>query len=116
MSMSYSSRTAKWTLWILRGWLLGAFLIVTMSDSLVYAAEVQSSAAANLSGKIILQDERMTARIIAIPLRQVMEEIGRLSGARVWWMSQGGEEPVSVAFLALPLSEALRRILGQKNF
>jgi hypothetical protein len=45
-----------------------------------------------------------------------MEEVSRLSGAQVRWLSQDGEEPVSVEFTALPLPEALRRILGEKNF
>ncbi len=58
----------------------------------------------------------MTARIVAAPLRRVIEEVSKLSGAQVRWLSLDGEEPVSVEFTDLPFSEALRRILGEKDF
>jgi hypothetical protein len=46
-----------------------------------------------------------------------MEEVSRLSGARVRWLSnQVEEKPVSAEFTALPLPEALRRIFGETNF
>jgi hypothetical protein len=46
-----------------------------------------------------------------------MEEMSRVSGARVRWLSDQAEEKrVSVEFTALPLPEALRRILREMNF
>lgn len=68
-------------------------------------------------GRVALQDGKLTARLIATPLRQAMEEVSRVSGARVQWLGGVAEErPVSVGFTALPLSEALRQILGETNF
>jgi hypothetical protein len=45
-----------------------------------------------------------------------MEEVSRLSGARVLWLNQDRGNPVTVEFPALPFAEALRRIVGEKNF
>jgi hypothetical protein len=54
---------------------------------------------------------------MATPLRQVMEKVSRVRGARVHWLSgQAQETLVSVEFTALPLPEALERILGETNF
>jgi len=72
---------------------------------------------APLPRQITLQDGRLTAQVVATPLRQVMEEMSRVSGARVRWLSgQAEENPVSVEFTAIPLPEALRRILKEMNF
>lgn len=68
-------------------------------------------------GQISLQDGKLSARFPATPLRQVMAEVSRLSGARVRWLSGHAEErPVSAEFLALSLPEALRCILGEISF
>jgi hypothetical protein len=60
---------------------------------------------------------QLTARIPAASLGQVLEEVSRLSGARLLWLNEEGrEEKVSVEFTDLPFDEALRRIIGGKNF
>jgi hypothetical protein len=47
----------------------------------------------------------------------VIEEMSRVSGARVRWLNgQAEEKPVSVEFTALSPPEALRRILKEMNF
>ncbi len=98
-------------------WLQGILVSLVLSTGLVDAAYALGPAAAALPGQLSLQDGKLTARLIATPLRQVMEEVSRLSGARVRWLSsQAAEKPVSVGFTALPLPEALRRILGETNF
>ena len=97
-------------------WLHGILVSLVLSTGPVDAAYALGPAAA-LPGQLSLQDGKLTARLIATPLRQVMEEVSRLSGARVRWLSsQAAEKPVSVGFAALPLPEALRRILGETNF
>jgi hypothetical protein len=46
-----------------------------------------------------------------------MEEVSRVSGARVRWLrGQAEERLVTAQFTALPLPEALRRILGETDF
>jgi hypothetical protein len=88
-----------------------------LSAGSVDAAYALDPTAVTLPGQITLQDGRLTAQVVATPLRQVMEEMSRLSGARVRWVSgQAKEKPVSVEFTALPLPEALRRILREMNF
>ena len=62
------------------------------------------------------QDSALTARIAAASLQNVLDEISRLSGARIVWLGQRDERQVSVDFTALPFIEALQRLLGPNNF
>lgn len=63
-----------------------------------------------------LQDGLLTAQVSATPLPQVLNEMSRLSGARVVWLGQPDNRQVSVTFSALPVAEAIQRILGANNF
>jgi len=90
---------------------------LVLSTGRVGSAYAFGPAPTPLPGQITLQDGRLTAQVAATPLRQVMEEMSRVSGVRVRWFSDHAEEkPVSVEFTALPLPEALRRILKEMNF
>src|SRR5262245_51753898 len=91
-------------------WLCGVFVGLTVTSAPVGAAP--DSVTGNFPAKIVLQDGKLTTRVMGMPLRQVMEEVSRVSGAQIRWLSVVGEETVSVEFSALPFSEALRRILG----
>jgi hypothetical protein len=42
--------------------------------------------------------------------------MSRLSGARVIWLGQPDHRQVSVTFTALPVAEAIERVLGANNF
>jgi hypothetical protein len=98
-------------------WLGGMVVSLVLSAGPVGAAYAFSPAPAPLPKQIALQDGKLTAQIVAAPLSQVLEEVSRLSGARVRWLnSEAEEKPVSVEFTALPLPEALRWILGEINF
>lgn len=97
-------------------WLHGIFVSLVLDSLSVCAAYAAGPADVSFPGKITLQDGKMTARIVATPLRRVLEEVSKLSGAQARWLSLDGEEPVSVEFTDLPFSEALRRILGEKDF
>jgi hypothetical protein len=63
-----------------------------------------------------LQGGRLTARIVAVPLPQLIEQVGKLTGARVRWLSPKEETRVSMEFTDAPLPQALRQILGRRNF
>ena len=97
-------------------WLPGILVSLVLGSLSVCAAYAAAPADVSFPGKITLQDGKMTARIVAAPLRRVIEEVSRLSGAQARWPSRDGEEPVSVEFTDLPLSEALRQILREKDF
>jgi hypothetical protein len=97
-------------------WLCGILVSLALSILLASTVYALDSATLEIPGQITLQDEKLTARIAAAPLQQVMEEIGRLSKVRVLWLNQRGEESVSVEFAALPFSEAVKRILAGRNF
>ncbi|MCS6925681.1 MAG: hypothetical protein NZ578_07255 [Candidatus Binatia bacterium] len=75
-----------------------------------------SSSAADEPKTLTFQNGRLSAHLSATPIRQVMEHLGSLTGARVLWLHQAEDTPVSVDFTDLPLADALRRILGGRNF
>lgn len=66
--------------------------------------------------ELTFHDRKLTARITAVPLRQVLDEVGRLSGVHIRWTNAGGAEPISMEFTALPLADALARLLAGQNF
>src|SRR5262245_709963 len=93
---------------------LASLLVTLVFSSLAVCTASAGSSKIVPTLSLTLQDGMLAARIKATLLRQVMEEIGKLSGARVLWLNQpGGEEQVSVDFPALPIAEALERILGE---
>lgn len=91
-------------------------LILILGRLSICAVHAADPAVARFTGTMMLQDGKLTARIEAAPLRRVMEEVSKLSGARIRWLSLAGAEPVSAEFTDLPISEALRRILGEHDF
>jgi len=98
-------------------WLRGILVGLILSAGPVDAVYALGPAAVTSPGQIILLDGKLTAQLVAAPLRQVIEEVSRRSGAQVRWLgSQAEERLVSVEFTALPLPEALGRILGETNF
>lgn len=98
--------------WGLYGLLLGLSFEKSCTE-VVFAANMPPAA---FSGTLTLQEGKLTARIAAIPLRQVMTEVARLSGAQVLWLGPQDDQPVSVSFSSLSVAEALERLLPQKNF
>jgi hypothetical protein len=74
------------------------------------------SAAESLAEKITFRNEKLTAKLTPTSLREVMAAISQVSGVHVCWLTAGAEEPVTVDLVALPLSEAVPRLLGERNF
>jgi hypothetical protein len=115
--MKHSTLIARCSLRLPSRWLRGILVSLALSTGPVGATYALGPAAVIVPGQIALQEGKLAAKIVAAPLRQVMEEVSRLSGAQVRWLStQVEERPVSVEFTALPLPEALGRILGETNF
>jgi hypothetical protein len=107
----------KWFPWLPGCWMSVMVASLFLSTGQVGSAFAFDPAPAPLPGQFTLQNGRLTAQVVTTPLRQVMEEMSRVSGAQVRWLSgQAEEKPVSVEFTALPLPEALRRILREMNF
>jgi hypothetical protein len=96
-----------------RGSLLGLVLSVTMGIADSAAGMRQAGEATSF--EMTLREGKLTARIAAFPLRHVMDELGRLSGAEVRWLDQQEDAEVSVQFSDLSLEKALARIL-ENNF
>jgi len=102
--------------WI--GCLLAFLVMNTIRTTDIWAATDQpknEKRIAAFSG-LQLHDGLLTAQVTATPLPQVMSEMSRLSGARVVWLRQPDTRQVSVTFTALPVAEAIQRILGANNF
>jgi hypothetical protein len=109
--------TRPWAAWRPGRWVSGLlFMSLLLEGGPGHPAWADRAVAAPIPGTLTFQDGKLTARLIAAPLRQVMAEVSQLSGAEIRWLSPAGEAPVSVAFTALPFPEALRRILREQNF
>jgi hypothetical protein len=114
--MTRFSPLARWPSETLRWWLRGLLASLVLACAPGYAADAPTLGVGNFPGTLTLREKTLAARVAAVPLRQVMAELSRLSGAQVRWLTPGGEEPVSVDFPARPLAEALERLLGEQNF
>lgn len=115
--MGHTVLVAKQSSRIRNHWLCRILLGLMLSRGPISVTYALSPTTVTAPGQISLQDGKLTARLVATPLRQVMEELTKLSGARVRWLNgQAEERPVSVEFMALPVPEALRRIFGEINF
>lgn len=103
-------------------WWIGcllAFLAVNKScipDTWAAADRPQSEKRIAAFSGLQLHEGLLTAQVTAAPLPQVMSEMSRLSGARVVWLGQPDTRQVSVTFTALPVAEAIERVLGVNNF
>jgi hypothetical protein len=69
-----------------------------------------------LNRKTTFQGEKLTASFTSTSLHQAMEEISKVSGVQIRWLDTRGEEPITVEFIALPLSQAIPRLLKDRNF
>lgn len=114
--MRRTPSTTHWGVWRLPRRALSLLMALAVSDIALGIANVQGATADKFPGKILLQDGKLTAQVTGIPLRQVIEEIARLSKARVRWLGPVAEEPVTVACTNASLSRALRLILRERNF
>ena len=105
-----------------RHWWLGcllAFLVVNQSCTTeTWAATDRPKSEKTISAfsGLRLQDGLLTAQVTMTPLSQVLSEMSRLSGARVIWLGQPDHRQVSVTFTALPVAEAIERVLRANNF
>jgi len=77
---------------------------------------VVQAAAGAASVRMTLNGGLLTAEIAGAPLRQVMEEVGRLTGAEVRWLGAAGDERISLSFADVPLADAIGRMLGARSF
>jgi hypothetical protein len=67
-------------------------------------------------GRVIrYADDALTVRVTNEPAREVLEEIGRQTGAEIQGQLAEARD-VSADFEAVPLADALRRLLGNENF
>src|SRR5262245_49417924 len=86
------------------------------AGSLRAADEPPAAAADAPPGRqITYKDDTLTVRLADVLVSEVLEEIGRQAGAEI----RGGvvaERVVSTEFEAVPLPEALHRLLGDQNF
>src|SRR5205814_8862134 len=61
------------------------------------------------------RNDRLSVRLVGVPLAEVMADIGRASGAEIYGILPQPRE-VSAEFDDVPLVEALDRLLGNQNF
>jgi hypothetical protein len=98
---------------------LVAFLVVNPSgvtETWAAADRPQSGKTVTVGSGLQFHNGLLTAHVRATPLPQVLSEVSRLSGAKVVWLGQPDLRQVSVTFTALPIAEAIPRVLGGNNF
>ena len=91
-------------------------MLFTLGQSCASSTQEAPIASRSFPGILNLHNGKLTAHIARTPLRQVINEVGRLSGAQIRWFDQADDHAVSVHFTALPVVEALERLLPRKNF
>jgi len=93
----------RWLRWI------GAALLVAVLMQVPRAA-------ADGDGRVVrYADDALTVRLTRAPVWEVLEEIGRQSGAEIRGEpAEAGE--ISADFEAVPIADALDRLLGSQNF
>jgi hypothetical protein len=89
----------------------GVLLVVTLVLAGVLAAPASTPAASAGGPALTLTDGRLTARVMAVPFRQVMEELSRITGVAIRSTGEDGAQLISVTFDDLALDEAIRRIV-----
>lgn len=114
--MEQSTRRVGQPAWIPSRWLCGILLSLICHVLSIAAAHAHDPGVESFPEMITLREGKLSVRIVATSLRQVLGEIKRLSGAQIQWLNEGGEEFLSVEFSNLPVAEALQQILAKKNF
>jgi hypothetical protein len=110
-------RRRHWRYWFISGLL--AFLLVNMkcaTNTWAATDRPQSAKTTPVFSGLQLHNGLLTAHVTATPLPQVLSEVSRLSGTRVVWLGHPDPRQVSVTFSALPIAEAIQKILGANNF
>ena len=71
---------------------------------------------ADTAGRVVrYADDALTVRLVNVPLSEVLDELSRQTGAEIQGRMVDVRE-VSADFEAVPLPEALHRLLGNQNF
>lgn len=65
---------------------------------------------------VVVQGDRLTGRIDHASLRRVLAELRRQAGIQSEFIDPGDDDTVSQAFDALPLMEAIGRLLNGRSF
>ena len=66
--------------------------------------------------RLVLHDGRISGTVEGAPTRSVLEELARRLGGRLTWQGGGQERPVSVALAAVPIAEAVARVVPGRSF
>jgi len=93
----------------LRRWTLAIAALVAAVGGRAVAAPQRSDL------KVAFADDRLTAHVDAVPLREVLDAIAAASGAELRGLPID-ERPVSADLDAVPVDDALHRLLGGQNF
>jgi hypothetical protein len=93
------------------GW-PGALVIVLAAT----VSEPVARAASDHTGlRVDYRDDRLSARVEEVPLRRVLDAIAVASGAEIRGQPIN-DQPVSTDLDAVPIDDALHRLLGSQNF
>jgi hypothetical protein len=92
-------------------------LLLRRAALVAVLVSVLCAGAARSAGERVIQyrDDALTVRVSEVAVSEILDELGRQAGAHIRGEVQTPHD-VSVAFEAVPLSDALHRLLGEQNF
>jgi hypothetical protein len=93
------------------GW-PGALVIVLAAT---VSGPVARAASDHTGLRVDYRDDRLSARVEEVPLRRVLDAIAVASGAEIRGQPIN-DQPVSTDLDAVPIDDALHRLLGSQNF
>jgi len=82
---------------------------------LLVAVSVRATGGSPDGRQVRYEGDRLTVRLKGVPLDQVLDDLARQAGAEIRGTVKDPRE-VSVEFDAVPLPDALARLLGDQNF
>lgn len=89
------------------------FRVLACGLGLVAAAAAPAVAAVT---RLVVHDGRISGTVEGASTRSVLEELARCLGGRLTWQGGGAERPVSVALAAVPITEAVARVVPGRSF
>jgi len=98
----------------LRLW-AGAVKVTSMPAAVALLLALGALAAAGDDRLIEYGRDALTVRLVKVPVADVLAEVGRQAGAEIRGEVRSPSE-VTASFEAVPLPEALHRLLGDQNF
>ena len=114
--MRHTISNLRWSFRLLGRCFSSLLISLIVGNAFIPNIHALDAATGHPNRKTTFQGEKLTASFTSTSLHQVMEEISKVSDVQIRWLDTRGEEPITVEFIALPLSQVIPRLLKDRNF